>query len=140
LVGEFLLVKPLTGHGQQTSWLGAMNIDALKNQARRASSLLKAMGNERRMLILCFLAEGEKSVSELEKLVGLSQSALSQHLARLRRDKLVRTRRSAQTIYYSLNGRDATSVMRTLHDLFCAEDMPRRNGKCAPCAPEPMMG
>jgi len=117
-----------------------MELETLKVNARRASSLLKAMGNERRLLILCHLAEGERSVGELEQLVGLSQSALSQHLARLRRDSLVRTRRSAQTIFYSLNGIEATRVMSTLHDLFC-EDRPRRgNGKESPCAPEPLMG
>ncbi len=71
----------------------------LEQNARKASALLKAMANERRLLILCFLAQGEKSVSELEGLVSLSQSALSQHLARLRRDRLVTTRRVAQTIY-----------------------------------------
>lgn len=117
-----------------------MNADALRVNARTASSLLRAMGNERRLLILCYLSEGEHSVGELERLVGLSQSALSQHLARLRRDKLVRTRRSAQTIYYSLNGREATAVMGTLHQLYCADDAARRNGKEAPCSPGPVMG
>ena len=71
----------------------------LEQNARKASALLKAMANERRLLILCLLAQGEKSVSELEALVSLSQSALSQHLARLRRDRLVTSRRVAQTLY-----------------------------------------
>ncbi|MGQ9366019.1 ArsR/SmtB family transcription factor [Azospirillum sp. A39] len=97
-----------------------MDIADLQANARRASTLLKAMSNERRLLILCHLAMGEKSVGELEELVGLSQSALSQHLARLRRDKLVRTRRSAQNIYYSLSGEEAKAVMGTLHSLYCA--------------------
>ena len=91
----------------------------LERNARKASTLLKAMANERRLLILCHLAQGEKSVGELERLVGLSQSALSQHLARLRRDKLVRTRRAAQTIYYTLAGREAGAVMETLYNLYC---------------------
>lgn len=91
----------------------------LEQNARKASSLLKALGNERRLLILCHLAEGEKSVGELETLISLSQSALSQHLARLRRDGLVSTRRAAQTIYYSLAGREAAAIMETLHALFC---------------------
>ena len=91
----------------------------LEKNARRASALLKAMANERRLLILCHLAEGEKSVGELERLVGLSQSALSQHLARLRHDDLVQTRRAAQTIYYSLAGREAGAVMETLYQLYC---------------------
>ncbi len=91
----------------------------LEQNARKASALLKAMANERRLLILCLLAQGEKSVSELEALVSLSQSALSQHLARLRRDRLVTTRRVAQTIYYSLAGREAGAIMETLYALFC---------------------
>lgn len=97
-----------------------MDMADLQANARKASALLKAMSNERRLLILCHLALGEKSVGELEELVGLSQSALSQHLARLRRDKLVSTRRSAQNIYYSLHGDEAKRVMATLHDLYCA--------------------
>lgn len=96
-----------------------MKIEELQSNAHRASALLKAMGNERRLLILCHLAVGERSVGELEKLVDLSQSALSQHLARLRHDGLVRTRRSAQNIYYSLDGDDARAVMATLHRIYC---------------------
>lgn len=92
----------------------------LEASARRASVLLKAMSNERRLLVLCQLADGEKSVSQLEALIGLSQSALSQHLARLRRDGLVVTRRAAQTIHYSLAGREAAAVMETLYALYCA--------------------
>ncbi len=82
----------------------------------QASVLLKALSNESRLLILCILrANGEKNVTELEKLVGLSQSALSQHLARLRRDELVTTRRDAQTIYYSFRVSHADAVI----DLLC---------------------
>ncbi len=96
-----------------------MDINDLKQNAQRASELLKAMSNEKRLMILCYLAEGEKAVGEMEKLVGLSQSALSQHLARLRRDGLVKTRRASQTIYYSLSGGEAAAVMGTLHSLYC---------------------
>lgn len=96
-----------------------MDTTDMQRNARKASALLKAMANERRLLILCHLAAGEKSVSELESLVGLSQSALSQHLARLRRDKLVMTRRAAQTIYYSLVGREVGAIMETLYSLYC---------------------
>ena len=95
-----------------------MRIEALQVNAREASVLLKAMSNERRLMILCHLAGGEKSVGELEGLISLSQSALSQHLARLRRDRLVRTRRNAQSIYYSLNGTQAVAVMSTLGSLY----------------------
>jgi len=97
----------------------ASDLDDLRDNARRASVLLKAMSNERRLLVLCYLASGERSVGELEKLVGLSQSALSQHLARLRRDQLVSTRRAAQTIYYSLAGNEPEAVIGTLHALYC---------------------
>lgn len=96
-----------------------MNTDELKANAQKASTLLKAMSNERRLLILCSLADGELSVGQMEGLIDLSQSALSQHLARLRRDGLVETRRDAQTIYYSLKGEEARTVIMTLHDLFC---------------------
>jgi DNA-binding transcriptional ArsR family regulator len=98
----------------------AMDVNDLRENARRASVLLKAMSNERRLLILCYLAEGEKSVGELEEIVGLGQSALSQHLARLRRDKLVATRRAARTINYALAGKEARAIMMTLHGLYCA--------------------
>ena len=89
------------------------------SSARRASRLLKALSNESRLRVLCQLVEGEQSVGELERVVGLSQSALSQHLARLRREQLVRTRRQAQTIYYSLNGSDATRIIEALHGIYC---------------------
>lgn len=97
-----------------------MNVKDLEQNAQKASQLLKAMSNERRLLILCHLTQGERSVGELERLVGLSQSALSQHLARLRHDNLVTTRRAAQTIYYSLQGVEANRIMEVLHDLYCA--------------------
>lgn len=83
-----------------------------------AASLLKAIANEKRIVILCRLLEGEKSVGEMEGLLDLSQSALSQHLARLRAVKIVKTRRVAQTIYYSLNGKSAESILLALHGLF----------------------
>lgn len=91
-----------------------MNVDFLLSKADQASVLLKALSNEKRLQIACVLFEGEKAVGELEKIIGLSQSALSQHLARLRRDNIVTTRRVAQTIYYSLS---ATAVEKLLHAL-----------------------
>lgn len=99
-----------------------MRTDLLETKARRVSRLLKAMGNERRLMILCHLAEGEKSVGTLEGLVGLSQSALSQHLARLRRERFVKTRRQAQTIFYSIDSPEILAVMRTLYALYCAPE------------------
>jgi DNA-binding transcriptional ArsR family regulator len=98
-----------------------VDLIALHENARCASALLKSMGNPHRLIVLCQLLGGERNVGELERLVGLSQSALSQHLARLRRDGLVKTRRQAQTIYYSLAGHEAEAVLATLYRLYCAE-------------------
>lgn len=106
-----------------------MNLEKLHDNTRRASGLLKAMSNEHRLLILCQLEGGEKSVGELVRLVGLSQSALSQHLARLRRDNLVRTRREAQTIFYSVASREALALLEQLQQLYCAgQAEPRGEG------------
>ena len=74
---------------------------------------------EWRLMILCQLAEGEKTVSELQAALGLSQSALSQHLAVLRRERIVSSRKHAQSVSYSLAGTDAPKVMQTLHEVFC---------------------
>ena len=97
-----------------------MDISKLQDNANRASVLLKTMANEWRLLILCHLAEKERSVSELERLIGLNQSALSQHLAILRREQLVKTRREAQSIYYSLASEEAAQIMSTLYNLYCS--------------------
>ena len=97
-----------------------IDLELLKDSARKASDLLKALSNESRLLVLCNLTTGEKSVGQLQRQVGLSQSALSQHLARLREDGLVRTRRESQTIYYSLAGEAASRVIAVLYELYCA--------------------
>ncbi len=91
----------------------------LHDMASHAVELLKAMANEWRLMILCQLSEGEKTVTELQNILGLSQSALSQHLAVLRREKIVNARKEAQSVYYSLAGEEATKVMSSLHDVFC---------------------
>jgi ArsR family transcriptional regulator, virulence genes transcriptional regulator len=95
-------------------------IQRLEKNATRACSMLGAMANPSRLLILCQLAESEKSVGELQPLIGLSQSALSQHLAVLREKRVVRTRREGQQIFYSLASREAGALMHTLHEEFCA--------------------
>lgn len=87
--------------------------------AADAAGLMKALGNESRLMVLCLLAEGERSVSELNTMVPLSQSALSQQLARLRQQGLVDTRRESQTIYYSLNAGPTDRVINLLHDIYC---------------------
>ena len=82
--------------------------------------MLKALANEQRLMILCNLIEEPLSVSELNRRVPLSQSALSQHLARLRRDGIVSTRREAQTIYYRIADPAALEIMATLYRLYCS--------------------
>jgi DNA-binding transcriptional ArsR family regulator len=94
-------------------------MNELHDMAANAVELLKAMANEWRLMILCQLSEGEKTVSELQEILGLGQSALSQHLAVLRREKIVRARKHAQSVFYSLSGNDASKVMESLHDVFC---------------------
>lgn len=91
-------------------------------EATNAASLLRALSNEQRLLILCYLAEeGELSVGQLGDRLDLSQSALSQHLARLREEGIVATRKQAQTIFYSVKDSNAQQVLALLHDLFCPE-------------------
>ena len=87
--------------------------------ASDAAGLMKALGNESRLMILCVLAEGERSVSDLNTIVPLSQSALSQQLARLRQQGVVKTRRESQTIFYSLADGPADRVINLLLDIYC---------------------
>jgi DNA-binding transcriptional ArsR family regulator len=101
---------------------GGPGLSALGGNAAQAARLLKAMGSPHRLMVLCHLSEGERSVSELGALLGLGQSALSQHLARLRGDRLVKTRRERQTIYYSLDGEAPERVMKTLYEIYCREE------------------
>lgn len=95
------------------------DIAKLEASAAQAARLLRALSNERRLLILCQLAEGERSVGELQPLVGLSLSALSQHLAVLREEKVVATRRESQTIWYRIADPAALKVVSTLAEIFC---------------------
>ena len=91
----------------------------LRGSAVRVTDRLKAMANPSRLMILCQLAEGEKSVGEMESVIGLSQSGLSQHLAVLRRKSIVSTRREAQTIFYSLASKEVEEIMAALYRVFC---------------------
>lgn len=100
-------------------------------EAGVAVALLRAMANERRLLVLCHLAaEGELNVGQLAERVGLSQSALSQHLAKLRDERLVATRKEAQTIFYRLCDPRTERLLALLHHLFCPElgDNPHLQG------------
>jgi len=98
-----------------------MDFQEMKQHAGDAVQLLKALGNENRLMILCTLSEAEHSVGQLNDRISLSQSALSQHLAVLRRDGLVTTRRESQTIYYGLADGPAARVIELLHDMYCGD-------------------
>lgn len=97
-----------------------MNIQSLMTGVGPATALLKLLANRHRLMILCSLGDGEKSVGELVEMAGLSQSALSQHLAKLRDHDLVRTRRQAQTIFYALSSTEVVALIELLESLFCA--------------------
>ena len=96
-----------------------LSAEKFQQNARRASRLIKSLSNEHRLQIVCLLVDGEISVGQLEGRLGISQSSLSRHLARLRRDALVSRRRRTQTIYYSLRGRQAITLIEVLHGLYC---------------------
>ena len=100
----------------------------MATHADAASGLLKSLANAQRLRILCLLATGERNVGELNELLDLSQSALSQHLARLREDGLVATRREAQPIFYRLASGPAKRLIKTLHGIYCAAPQPRADG------------
>lgn len=91
----------------------------LSEHSTVAAALLSAMANPKRLMILCSLVEGEVPVGVLANQVGLSQSALSQHLSKLRAQKLVKTRRDAQTIYYSSTSESVIKILETLEDIYC---------------------
>jgi len=96
--------------------------DAMVENATRATEFMKALAHEGRLLILCQLATGEKSVTELEELLSSRQAAVSQQLARLRLEGLVHHRREGKAIYYSLKDDRAVRVLELLYELFCKDD------------------
>ncbi len=95
------------------------SMEQMREHAPQAASLMSALGNESRLMVLCTLAQGERSVGELNDVVPLSQSALSQQLARLRQQGLVDTRRESQTIHYRLADGPARRIIEVLHDIYC---------------------
>ena len=101
---------------------GGMDMEQLAPKAAEAESFLKAMASRHRLMILCELQEGELSVSALQEALGLGQSSLSQHLARLRADGLVETRRVSQTIYYRIDNPKVSRMMQALYESFCADE------------------
>jgi DNA-binding transcriptional ArsR family regulator len=95
--------------------------ELLAEHAGTAAALLKALAHPARLLVLCQLVDGEHSVGELQPLTGLSQSALSQHLAKLREMDLVSTRRDAQTIFYQITPGPSAEILQILYRTYCAE-------------------
>jgi DNA-binding transcriptional ArsR family regulator len=98
------------------------SIDAMMDNASKATDFLKALAHEGRLMILCRLATGEKSVTELETLLSTRQAAVSQQLARLRLEGLVSQRRDGKTIYYRLRDPNAVRMLEVLYDMFCKND------------------
>ena len=106
-----------------------MEIEQLAPRAVEAESFLKAMASRHRLMILCELHEGELSVTQLQEALGLSQSSLSQHLARLRADGLVKTRRVSQTIFYRIDNPKVSRMMQALYESFCAGEKKKKKRK-----------
>ena len=102
--------------------LNDVEMDDMMENARRATSFLKALAHEGRLVILCHLASGEKSVTELEELLSARQAAVSQQLARLRMEGLVDFRREGKAIYYSLADPRAQRMLELVYDMFCNEE------------------
>ncbi len=98
------------------------DLKQMQSAAREACDLLKVLSNHNRLMILCNLVNGEKSVGTLQSLIGLSQSAISQHLARLRQEQLVQTRRVSQTVYYSLASAEVSQIIAVLYELYCQRE------------------
>lgn len=99
-----------------------MDLTVLEENSARASQLLKVMSNEKRLMILCNLVEGERSVQQLQEATGLGQSTVSQQLAVLRGERLVQHRREAQSVFYALASEEAAAILETLHAVFCGQE------------------
>jgi len=104
-----------------------MNLKQMRETAPRVSELMKVLSNEHRLMILCQLAEGEKSVGQLAELLNVRQAALSQQLALLRKDGMVHTRRQAQNVFYSLAREDVRSLMGFLYETYCGVENQKNN-------------
>jgi ArsR family transcriptional regulator, virulence genes transcriptional regulator len=98
-----------------------INMEAMQVAADQASDLLKALANRHRLMIICQLADAERSVGELAAFLGIRESTVSQHLALLRKDRLVSTRRDGQTIWYQISSGPAREIVKTLYRVYCAQ-------------------
>ncbi len=96
-----------------------MNINDMQTSAQGAAALMKALSSENRLMLLCQLAEEEKTVGRLAEDLGMRQAAVSQQLALLRKDGLVTARREGQSMHYSLTGREARAIIALLYELYC---------------------
>lgn len=105
-----------------------INPKQMASAAAQASELMRTLGHKDRLMILCHLISGEKSVGGLARLLEIPQSPLSQHLARMRKEKLVTTRREAQTIYYSIASNEAMRMVALMHELYCSDPGMRMTG------------
>lgn len=118
--------KTAAGKTAPSGAVAPFDVRAMRRHSASAAQLMRSLANPHRLMLLCVLAEGELSVGDLNRRVTLSQSALSQHLAVLRNEQLVSTRREAQTIYYSVVDGLALRIVRLLHDEFCGTPKPAR--------------
>ncbi len=100
----------------------AVSVEKMRAEAERASSLMKVLGHPGRLMVLCHLSEGEMSVGEIAESLQMSQSALSQHLARMRAEGLVETRRESQTVFYRLADGDVRRVIENIYEIYCPID------------------
>lgn len=116
--------------------LSEEELDHIAEHAREAANLLKAVSHEGRLMILCHLMTGEKSVTELERLLSARQAAVSQQLARLRLEGLVVPRREGKVIYYSLADDKPRQLIETVYDLFCGKTSNEHGEAVSPSSPE----
>lgn len=100
--------------------MNAKTLAAFEESAEQASSLLTAMANAKRLVVLCNLLEGEKTVGHLAEIAGLTLAAASQHLSKMRALGLVKTRRDGQQVYYRLSSGEVEEILKTLYELYCA--------------------
>ena len=112
---SLLVSEKALARAQRTS----LDVEKMLESAREASEFLKAVAHESRLIILCLLVERERTVSELEQILGLRQSAVSQQLARLRADNLVEARREGKNIYYSVGRSEVAEIIGALYRAFC---------------------
>ena len=118
----------MDGNERELQGCAALPAAEMASRAAEAATFLKALSHEGRLMILCHLSSGERSVTELEDLLGARQAAVSQQLARLRSEGLVHARRDGKAIHYSIRDPKAGAIMALVYDLFCGPEAPRPKG------------